>query len=122
MRGHPDGVIVLARCGKTHRLFGVHFAETEPGLWLADGARAVGASARDKAHDSFEIHGRIGLADSYPGGPRCQGKALLKCGCGRIMCWAGEERDVSCPWCGRKGTVGEGLVGMLTAVDGLKLR
>lgn len=118
MKGLPDGVTVPARCVKTRRLFGVCFQEGDAGTWQAGKTLAIEPSALDSENDSVEIRGDIVLGAAYAGCPHCRGTILLKCGCGRLMCWDGEARIIYCPWCGRKGGVGEGLVGNLCGTAG----
>lgn len=118
MRGLPEGVTVPARCIKTRRLFGVYFEEGDAGMWLAGATAPMDPSALDAVGDGVEIRGDIVVGVDYAGCPHCKGKFLLKCGCGRLMCWDGEERLLFCPWCGRKGGVGEGLVGNLSGTAG----
>lgn len=106
MDERPNVVIVLARCRHNRQGFGIRFEEKSRGQWTADWAFAVKeTAARREGYDQGEIAGEFEVDPAYPGCPHCEAKLLLKCGCGKVACWNGEDHRVTCPWCGRAGEV-----------------
>lgn len=106
MTRRPHVVIILARCSGHGTDFGIRFEEQEPGSWVADWAFAIReAAARREGYDRTEIAGTFGFAPAYPGCPACAAPGLYRCPCDRAACWDGSSRTVTCPWCGRSGTL-----------------
>lgn len=99
--GSRNIVIVAARCGQTAGGFGIRFERTGEAGWSATWAFALKESAaRREGYDRSEIKGTIQLSPSYPGCPHCAKAAIVRCGnCGKVSCWDGEVRVVTCPWC-----------------------
>jgi hypothetical protein len=82
-------------------VFGIRFEERKQGQWLADWAFAIEeTSAKKEAYDRSQIAGVFGFGVSYPGCPHCQVSSIFQCVCGKVACWDGESRIVTCPWCG----------------------
>ncbi len=106
MDQRPNVVIVLARCGKEKKSFGLRFEETTPGTWTADWAFAIPeAQAQREGYDLGEIKGNFAFASTYPGCPHCGGQSVLKCSCGKVSCWDGQQKKIICPWCGAQGEI-----------------
>lgn len=108
-------VIVAARCGQSAGGFGIRFERFGETRWSATWAFALKASAaRREGYDRAEIRGAMGLDPSYPGCPHCAKRALVCCGiCGRVSCWDGVTRIVTCPWCRNRAE----LAGEITALQ-----
>jgi hypothetical protein len=94
-------VIVCARCSEAADLFGIRFERSGEVRWSATWAFPLKESAaRREGYDRSEISGTIQLGPSYPGCPHCADAAIVRCGsCGKVSCWNGEARVVTCPWC-----------------------
>lgn len=110
-------VVVLARCVRSKEHFGIRLEEKEEDKWVADWAFAVKERyAKKEGYDKEEIMGVFAIDAVYPGCPHCQSKLLVKCGCGRVACWDGEKRLITCPWCGAKSEIA-GVVDRLSAME-----
>lgn len=97
-------VIVVARCSRGQGSFGIRFEERAPGEWVGDWAFAMKeASAKREGYDRGEIGGDLAFDAGYPGCPHCRAVSIFKCGCGKVACWDGETRRVTCPWCRSTG-------------------
>ncbi len=98
-------VIVLARCSRSRQPFGMRFEEKGRGSWVVDWAFALPeATARKEGYDRNTITGSFALDPKYPGCPGCGCKGWFLCGsCGKVACWNGEQRVVTCPWCSASG-------------------
>jgi hypothetical protein len=68
--------------------------------WIADWAFAIKEeSASREGYQNTTVCGAFAFAAEYPGCPHCGARSIFKCGCGRVACWDGETRRVTCPWC-----------------------
>jgi hypothetical protein len=104
MNESPNVVIVMSRCSRSGMGFGIRFEEQTHGKWSGDWAFAVKEqAARKEGYGGSEITGAIALAKRYPGCPHCHASGLYKCSCGKVTCWDGEPRIVTCPWCKHAG-------------------
>jgi hypothetical protein len=100
VRNLPNVVIVMARCSRSGQGFGIRFEEKARSQWIADWAFAIKeAVARKEGYDRGEITGTFGFATAYPGCPHCHAPSIFQCSCGKVACWDGERRTVTCPWC-----------------------
>ena len=103
MREIPNVVIILAKCRNSGQPFGIRIEEKAPAQWAADWAFILQEKkARKEGYDRGEIHGSFGIDPAYPGCPHCRAPGFFKCGCGKVACWDGETRMVTCPWCGSR--------------------
>ena len=116
MAGHPNVVVVLARCRITRQLFGIRIEEKYPTQWLADWAFSIHEKqAKKEGYGNSQIRGSFGVDMAvYPGCPNCQAPGFFKCSCGKLGCWDGESRTVTCPWCGARIELG-GSIDALSA-------
>jgi hypothetical protein len=97
-------VIVLARCAHSREPFGIRMEEKSRGQWTADWAFSMEeGTAKREGYDRTAISGVFSTADTYPGCPTCRSRRFFKCGCGKVCCWDGERRTVTCSWCGTTG-------------------
>jgi hypothetical protein len=99
-------VIVVARCSRSKKYFGIRFEARSTTHWIADWAFALKeAAVKKEGYERNTISGKLTFGDEYPGCPHCENKRLLKCGCGKVSCWDGRDGPVICPWCGSSGEV-----------------
>lgn len=112
-------VIVCARCGHTANGFGIRFERSGEARWSATWAFPLKeSSARREGYDRSEISGTIQLDPSYPGCPHCSQAAIVRCGsCGKVSCWNGEERVVTCPWCKRQAELAGPITSLTSTND-----
>jgi hypothetical protein len=115
MSNLPNVVIVMGRCSKTHRSYGMRFEEKEPGYWLLSWTFAMKEDAsRKEGYDQSTITGGFGLDPEYPGCPHCGASSLVKCACGKVGCWDQESTTFTCPWCHNTGEI-RGTIDSLSA-------
>jgi len=118
MKEIPKVVVVLARCGLKKEPFGIRFEEIERGQWVADWAFPIkDEAARKEGYDRMEITGSFAYVQHYPGCPHCQAKAIIQCQCGKLACYDGESKLVTCPWCGVKGKISSEVTKMQAGID-----
>ena len=112
-------VIVAARCGQTAKGFGVRFERSGEVRWSATWAFALNERAASReGYDRSEISGTIELGPSYPGCPHCAKSAIVRCGtCGKVSCWNGETRVVTCPWCKNRAELAGAITKLSTRND-----
>ena len=108
MNQRPNVVIVMARCSHGRGSFGIRFEEKQPGHWTADWAFPIKeAAAKRQGYERGKISGTFGSDEAYPACPYCGGGGIFLCGaCDKVACWDGEQRTVTCPWCGDTGEIG----------------
>ncbi len=108
MREIPQVVIAMARCRNSKKAFGIRVEERGPSQWVADWAFSIPENKASKeGYGHSEISGTFAIdSQQYPGCPHCHARLIVKCSCGGTACWDGEQRKVSCPWCGAKGVIG----------------
>ncbi len=111
----PNVVVILARCGQSREPFGVRFEEKSRGQWVGDWAFALEeGAARREGYDRGVVTGTFSFAEDYPGCPTCHARSCVKCSCGKVSCWDGVQRTVTCPWCGQTGML-SGTIDRLNA-------
>jgi len=101
-----NATVVLSRCSKTKKLFGITVEEREK-KWVRKWAFPIGESkAKTEGYDKNKVS--LGETDrAYPGCPHCKDGGFVKCGsCGKIGCAGGLEKrgnneSYTCPWCGK---------------------
>lgn len=108
--------VIAARCPHARMPFGIRFERGDGDAWNGDWAFAVPAAvARREGYDTVRVEGTIGLAAAYPGCPHCGRRSIFKChGCGKVSCWDGESRTVTCANCDAPTT----LSGSIDRLDG----
>ena len=112
-------VVVLARCSRTLQGFGIRFEQANAGQWSANWSFAIKLnSAKREGYDREAITGGFQFDPAYPGCPHCRAANVFKCGCGKVGCWDGESRTVTCPWCRSGGELRGYFESLSAAVDG----
>lgn len=108
----PNVVIVLARCSRDGQPYGMRVEEKSPGQWYIDWAFPIqDAVAGREGYGSNEIRGSFAIEQpGFPGCPHCGGPSFFKCGCGKMTCWDGSSRSVTCRWCGGAGELSSGSI------------
>jgi hypothetical protein len=112
MAGPLNATVILAKCSKTKKLFGIR-AEQRGNSWIRTWAFPID---EEKAkHEGFHKNKvNLGGADEgYPGCPFCRDTGFVKCGCEKIGCMGGMMKNgensgksmYTCPWCGSTGEV-----------------
>ena len=97
----PNVVVVMARCNRSRQSFGIRLEEKARGRWIANWAFAIREeTAAKEGYGQSEITGVFGFDSAYPGCPHCHAPSIFQCVCGKVACWDGESRVVTCPWCG----------------------
>jgi hypothetical protein len=105
MRGKSRVIIVTGRCSHMKQGFGIRFEETGEGQWMATWSFALSdRTAKREGYDKQEIRGEFSFAKEFPGCPHCGSQGFFICGCEKVGC-KGPSDHVTCPWCGRVGTV-----------------
>jgi hypothetical protein len=104
MAGPLNAKVILARCSKTRKTFGIRI-EQRNGDWVRTWAFPIDEhKAKREGFDAETVSGSLKAVSGYPGCPHCGGIPVAPCSCGKIFCakdWAGKEMELTCPWCGR---------------------
>ena len=109
--------IVISRCSREKRCFGIRFEQTRHDIWGATWAFPIKESAAKKeGYNKTELKGGFELKEgAYPGCPHCGAYSIFQCGkCGKTSCWDAESRTVTCPWCSNEILI-EGYIEKLGA-------
>jgi len=107
MAGPLTASVVLARCCKTKKLFGMR-VEKRGNDWVRTWAFPIDEQkAKKEGFEANEVSGSLQAADGYPGCPYCGQNSFARCGaCKKISCWGGGSTGFICPWCGHIDNVG----------------
>lgn len=103
MNNVNDAVIVLSKCVKTHRTFGIRAEKISRNHWTFTWAFPIKeASAQREGYDRTTVNGEIDFSDEYPGCPYCgDDSGFILCPrCNKISCGYESERIWPCDWCG----------------------
>ena len=109
--------IVLARCQKTPAEFGLRFeknADTSYGdcaLLLKPG------TAKREGYGETRLTGSFEFANTYPGCPGCSNQSAFLCSCGKVGCWDGHLKTVTCPWCSQTVMLEGRITNLLAGQD-----
>jgi len=108
-------VIATMRCAKTSRWAAIRFERAGDNAWAATWCFAIKeVSARREGYETTRMDGRFGVSSEYPGCPECGAKQFFLCSCGKLACWTGESKQVTCPWCQQSGE----LSGEISSIAG----
>lgn len=108
MAGPLNAKVILARCSKNKKTFGIRIEE-RTGDWERTWAFPI--DERKAKREKFDTNASVGSMsadDEYPGCPYCRDKGFSQCACEKISCsGGGQEYDdymlLTCPWCGEEG-------------------
>jgi hypothetical protein len=103
MAGPLNATVVLARCDKTKRLYGMR-VEQRGNDWVRTWAFPIDEQkAKNEGFEANKVSGSMQAVDDYPGCPHCGTNGFVLCSCGKISCWNGGEgtNTHTCPWCGQ---------------------
>jgi len=115
MNEKTEVVIVLMRCSHLRSSSGIRFEKRAEQDWAGTWAfKLREAGAKREGFDKNVIEGAISFDVAYPGCPYCNASSIFQCGCGKVGCWDGETRSVTCPWCGQEGEL-QGHIQSLSA-------
>ncbi|MCL2185142.1 MAG: hypothetical protein FWB86_04705 [Treponema sp.] len=109
MAGPLEATVVLGKCSKTKKLFGMR-VEKRGKEWVRTWAFPLDEStAKNEGFAANKVS--VGGADSeYPGCPHCKNGGFVLCGCDKVGCSGGIRKEgnleiYTCPWCGNSGAV-----------------
>ena len=109
MAGPLNATIVMAKCSKTKKLFGMR-VEQRGNDWIRTWAFPLDEEkARNEGFDKNKLS-ISGVDNDYPGCPHCGDGGFTKCTCSKIGCSGAtvtNEGKMSyiCPWCGKNISV-----------------
>ena len=101
-----DATIVLAKCPKVNRIYGVRLQKEElQDIWHETWAFPIDEKrAAAEGYDATSLDGGILIDSEYPGCPYCGGRYHVFCNtCGKPTCW-NEKEQMTCAWCGSQIT------------------
>lgn len=92
--------VILQKCSKTKKLFGIRVEELEDGEWYRTWSFPIDERrASREGYQNTRILSKLPALQDYPGCPYCESQSFFYDGnCGKISCYYGEER-FTCPWC-----------------------
>jgi hypothetical protein len=103
MAGPLNATVVLARCTKAKKLYGMR-VEQRGNDWVRTWAFPIDEQkAKNEGFTANKVSGSMNAVDEYPGCPHCKAISFVLCGCGKISCWngGGATNKHTCPWCGQ---------------------
>jgi len=107
MAGPLEATVVLAKCSKTKKCFGIR-VEKRGNSWDRTWAFPIDESAA-KNEGFYANKVSLSRTDSeYPGCPHCGDGGYARCSCEKIGCMGEVEKKdnkmfYTCPWCGKTG-------------------
>ena len=105
MAGPLTATVVLARCNKTKKLYGMR-VEKRGNDWVRTWAFPIDEQkAKQEGFEANKVSGSMNAVDDYPGCPYCGTRSFVHCSCGKISCWSSESKKHTCPWCGQTSEV-----------------
>ena len=103
MYSNIEAHVVLAKCSRTRKVYGVRMEKTAGG-WTYDWAFSLNEGrAKSENYSSSKIIGNIYPDPEYPGCPYCGAKSFVVCSCGKLNCYNSEMKVFTCEWCGSQG-------------------
>lgn len=107
MNEFNEAVIVLAKCGRFHKIYGMRAEKISRDHWMITWAFPIKeSSAKREGYDKTTIKGQIEFSEEYPGCPYCGGHHLTLCSCGHLGCTITNNGTYVCEWCGVTGQIG----------------
>lgn len=87
MKYFNEAVIVLCKCGKHHRTYGIRTEKRGIDKWAYTWAFPIKENvAKREGYDKTSIKGDVIFTDEFPGCPYCGGYKLTVCSCGHLNC------------------------------------
>lgn len=103
-----EAVVVLCKCGKVHKTYGIRTEKLSGKRWNMTWAFPMKESTgKREGYDKVSVSGDIVMTDEYPGCPYCSQKNITVCSCGHISCTITRGGIFTCEWCGSQGRIGE---------------
>lgn len=122
MSDFNEAVVLIAKCGESHKTYGMRLEKTGHDRWLTTWAFPIKeSSAKREGYDKVQVKGDISFADDYPGCPYCGGRGLTLCSCGHLSCTILRNDIFTCEWCGTQGQIGDYSGETITAGTDLSL-
>lgn len=92
--------VILQKCSRTRKTFGIRIQELEDGEWYRTWAFPIDdKSASREGYDTTQVMSMLPALQEYPGCPYCESKTYFyDYNCGKISCYHGET-SFTCPWC-----------------------
>ena len=101
MAGPLNATVVLAKCTKTKKLYGMRMEE-RGGDWVRTWAFPIDEQkAKREGFTDNKISGTLQAVDGYPGCPYCGAMVCFTDAsphCGKMSCFDGGTQH-TCPWC-----------------------
>lgn len=106
---YMEAAIGVSKCSRNKKTFGIRF-EKRRGHWVYNWAFPLSErSIKNEGYSDVKMSGGIAQDEEYPGCPYCKTKSFYVCQCGKFNCWDGEQRVVTCGWCGIRGELGASI-------------
>lgn len=102
--------VILARCDKSKKSFGIRIEKKADQIWYCDWAFKISEKgASNEGYGSSMISGKVSLDGAYPGCPYCGTDSWVSCAkCGKLTCCAIGAETSTCAWCGHSANVVQG--------------
>ncbi len=97
-----EAVIVLCKCAKRYKTFGIRAEKTGRDHWDFTWAFPIkDETAHREGYDRTTVGGDIDFTEEYPGCPYCGNYGFVLCPrCNKISCGYESDRIQPCEWCG----------------------
>jgi len=98
-----EAMVILQKCSIKNHLTGIR-VEKRDGDWYRTWAFKIDEKkAKNEGFDKNSIKGSFHADPKYPGCPYCEAISFYQCFCGKLNCYAGHEKSITCRWCGKTG-------------------
>jgi predicted RNA-binding Zn-ribbon protein involved in translation (DUF1610 family) len=104
MAGPLNAKVVMAKCSKNKKSFGIRIEERGRD-WVRTWAFPIDEQkAKREGYSASSTSTLSGVDDGYPGCPHCGSVGIVRCGCEKISCDGGvqdfgDHGEFTCPWC-----------------------
>lgn len=103
-----DAVIILCKCGRAHKTYGIRVEKFSGKRWGMTWAFPIKESAgKREGYDKASVSGDVVMSAEYPGCPYCKQRGLTVCTCGHLSCTITHNDLFTCEWCGAQGRIGD---------------
>lgn len=107
MSEEKEAVIVLCKCGESHKTYGIRAEKICHDNWVFTWAFPIKEdSAKREGYDKSFVKGNITFSAEYPEYPYCGNSNWTVCSCGHLNCTVVKNGVFTCEWCGARGTIG----------------